>query len=73
LGSLLVKKPKAEQAALAPRLLNVAEAASYLGVTIFFMRTLHWEKQVRGLKLGHRLLFDKADLDLFVERAKASA
>lgn len=67
------KKPvKSVSAPVQPRLLNVPQAAAYLGVTVFFIRTLHWEKQVRGLRLGHRLLFDQKDLDAFVERAKVS-
>ena len=55
------------------RLLNVKEAAAYLGVTVFFMRTLAWEKRVMPLRLGKRMLFDVQDLDAFVDAQKKSA
>ena len=55
------------------RLLNVKEAAAYLGVTVFFMRTLAWEKRVTPLRLGQRMLFDVQDLDAFVDAQKKSA
>ncbi len=57
--------------AITPRLLNVRDAAKYLGATIWYVRTLAWEKQVKALKLGNRLLFPREELDAFVERAKA--
>ena len=72
--SVLSKKAvKSVPAPVQPRLLNVQQAANYLGVTVFFIRTLQWERQVRGLRLGHRLLFDQKDLDAFVEKAKVTA
>jgi len=58
---------------ITPRLLNVREAAQYLGATIWFVRTLAWEKQIRTVTFGHRLLFPREELDAFVNRAKAGA
>lgn len=55
-----------------PRLLNVRAAAAYLGCTIWFVRTLGWNDTVRVLKMGNRWLFDKSDLDAYVERLKKS-
>ncbi len=52
------------------RLLNVKEASAYLGVTVFFMRTLAWNKRVATLRLGQRMLFDVQDLDAFVVAEK---
>jgi hypothetical protein len=52
------------------RLLNTKEAAAYLGVTVFCMRTLAWQKRVPRLRLGQRDLYDVKDLDAFVEKAK---
>jgi len=54
-------------------MLNVREAAQYLGCTIWFMRTLAWEKKLRSVIFGNRMLFDRADLDAFLEKAKAEA
>jgi excisionase family DNA binding protein len=56
-----------------PRLLNVKQAAAYLGATVWFVRTIAWEKKVRSVMFGNRLLFDRADLDSFIDRAKAGA
>ena len=54
--------------AIAPRLLTVTQAAQYLNVGPWAIRTLHWEGTVRGIKIGRRLLFDKATLDAYVDR-----
>jgi excisionase family DNA binding protein len=54
--------------AIVPRLLTVPQAAQYLGVGPWAIRTLHWEGTVRGIKIGRRLLFDKAALDAYVDR-----
>ena len=53
-----------------PRLLGVREAATYLGSTVWAIRTLVWEEQVPHIKIGKRLLIDRADLDKFVDQHK---
>ena len=60
---------------LAPRLLNVSEAARYLGVRVWTLRTLTWNKQLAPVRIGEsrRLLYDRADLDQFVEKQKKAA
>lgn len=57
----------------APRLLNVHAAAAYLGTTVWFIRNLGWSDAIPVIKLGSRWLFDKADLDAYVDRVKAQA
>jgi hypothetical protein len=32
-----------------------------------------WSKRLAALRLGHRQVFDRADLDSFVEKLKRSA
>jgi len=55
------------------RMLNVRQAAEYLGATVWFVRTISWEKRLPAVKFGNRLLFDVRDLDRFIEQAKAEA
>jgi len=59
--------------AVQPRMLTVKEAAAYLGSTIWFVRELVWGRKVRSLKFGKRIVFDRADLDAFVEQQKLAA
>jgi excisionase family DNA binding protein len=55
---------------ITPRLLRVAEAALYLGCATWALRTLAWEKKLKPVMIGRRLLFDKFDLDAFVDAQK---
>ncbi len=57
----------------AARLLTVNESATYLGCAVWFVRTLAWNRVVPYLKLGKRIVFDRADLDAFVEKQKQAA
>ena len=52
------------------RLLTIAGAAQYLSTTVWQIRTLGWEKRIPTIKLGNRYLFDRADLDRFIENQK---
>jgi len=58
-----------------PRLLDVREAARYLSVAVWCVRQLTWTKQLTPVKIGgsRRLLYDRSDLDAFVERQKKEA
>jgi len=56
-----------------PRLLRVEEAAVYLSTTPWFIRSLTWSKSIPFIKLGKRILFDRGDLDRFVEDQKKKA
>lgn len=58
-------------APLQARMLNVKQAAIYIGATVWFIRTQAWQKKIRSVTFGNRLLFDRADLDAFIEQAKA--
>ena len=66
---MATKKAQATPA-LQPRLLNVEESAAYLSTTTWAIRKLAWAKDVPHIKLGTRLLFDRQDLDRFIDRAK---
>jgi excisionase family DNA binding protein len=52
------------------RLLNVRAAAAYLSATVWFVRTLAWSRAVPYVVFGNRILFDKQDLDKFIENKK---
>ncbi len=54
----------------ARRLLIVKEAAAYLGISQWTMRGLGWNGEIPEVKIGRRVLFDRRDLDAFVERSK---
>jgi excisionase family DNA binding protein len=59
--------------AVPPRMLALKDAAVYLGTTVWQMRTLVWNKRLVALRLGHRQVFDRADLDAFIEKLKRAA
>ncbi|MBZ5534003.1 MAG: helix-turn-helix domain-containing protein [Acidobacteriia bacterium] len=63
-------KHTARTPTLAPRLLSIKDAAVYLSCTIWAVRSLAWDHKVPSLKIGNRILFDKKDLDAFIERTK---
>jgi len=48
-------------------------AAAYLSTTIWNIRTLTWQGLLKPVPVGGaRLLFDRIDLDSFVERQKTA-
>lgn len=51
-------------------LLDVDGAASYLGVSVAFIRRLVHERRIRYYKLGKFVRFRAADLDAFVEAGR---
>lgn len=55
-----------------PRLLDVKGAAQYLSTTIWCVRSLVWEKKLPSIRLGKKILFDRQDLDKFVDRLRAA-
>jgi len=61
---------------LTPRLLDVVGAAKYLGVSLWTIRDLDAAghlARVRlplGVKEIRRVLYDRADLDLLIDRSK---
>jgi len=68
------KLPTTIAAASAPtaRCLTVEGAATYLGAHIHAIRTLVWNKELPHFRLGHRILFDIADLDRYVDNQKSA-
>lgn len=54
-----------------PRLLTVKAAAAYLSATVWAVRTLGWSKQIPTIKIGRGFLFDREDLDRYIEQQKA--
>lgn len=55
------------------RLLPYAGAATYLGISLRAMKQLAADGKVPKTTIGHRVLFDREDLDRFIERVKRSA
>lgn len=56
------------------RLLNYKAAAAYLGISERAMKELGGPGgQILQVKIGHRVLFDKVDLDAYIEQIKRSA
>jgi len=56
----------------APHLLNIKDAAAYLSATVWFLRSLVWERRIPFVKFGNRYCFDRADLDRFVDAEKTA-
>ena len=52
------------------RLLNIPDAAKYMGCTVWFVRTLIWGRQVQYLRFGKRYLLDRSDLDAYIDSQK---
>lgn len=52
------------------RLLGYPETATYLGISIRAAKQLASEGRLPKVLIGHRVLFDVDDLDLFVDRLK---
>jgi hypothetical protein len=67
------KNNSSTSSGLTPRLLNVQQAAAFLGTTVWFMRKLAWGKRIAYIHLGKRLLFDVRDLESFIASQKIPA
>jgi excisionase family DNA binding protein len=52
------------------RLLNVREAARYLGTTAKTLYTMAWRREIVFVKMGRSLRFDIRDLEQMIEKAK---
>jgi len=52
------------------RLLSVKEAAKYLGISVWTVRSLGWRGEIPEVKIGRRTLFDLEDLGRFIQRSK---
>ena len=56
-----------------PRLMNVAEAATYLGVGYTTIRSRIAERKIPFVKSGGRVLFRLVDLDRWIEKQLVEA
>jgi len=56
-----------------PRLYDLKAAAEYLSSTVWFLRQQIWNRRISFLKLGNKYVFDRSDLDAFIERQKVAA
>jgi excisionase family DNA binding protein len=65
--------PSSSTPPVEPRLLRISHAASYIGATPWFIRSLIWGNRIPYVTLGKRHLIDRKDLDAYVERVKVSA
>lgn len=55
------------------RLFDYAHLAAYLSISLRSAKELAKEGQFRKVNIGSRVLFDKADVDAYIERIKRSA
>jgi len=53
-----------------PRMLRIEEAATYLGATVWFVRSLCWAHKIKFAKHGKRIVIDREELDRFIEQEK---
>ena len=54
----------------ARRLVGLAEAAAYLGISPWSVRELQWDGQLKRVNISRRLLFDLHDLDELIKATK---
>lgn len=62
-----------DAAPLERRLLNYERAAAYLGVSVRQMKLLASKDEVVKVPIGNRVLFDRVDLDAFIDRVKRAS
>ena len=68
-----MKNKKQASPLVEPRMLSIRAASAYTGATIWQVRTWAWERRVPFVQFGNRILFDKADLDRYIESQKTKA
>jgi len=54
------------------RYFRIKEAAAYLGATEWFIYTLTWKRAIPFAKIGKRLVFDRVDLDNYIQNTKTA-
>lgn len=55
------------------RLLDYTRLAAYLGISLRSAKQLAADGEIRKVQIGHRVLFDKADVDAFIDRIKRAS
>ena len=56
--------------AVRPHLLNISEAADYLGRNVHYVRRLVAKREIAFYKSGHLLRFEVADLDAHIAEGR---
>jgi excisionase family DNA binding protein len=56
-----------------PRMLNIKQSAAYMGATVWFIRSLIWDRRIPFCKFGNRLLIDRKDIDAYIDEQKTRA
>jgi excisionase family DNA binding protein len=54
-------------------MLNIKQAAAYMGASVWFVRSIIWNRQIPFAKFGNRLVLDKKDLDAYIDAQKVGA
>lgn len=52
------------------RLLSQADAATYLGISYWTLRDLVFRRELPFVRIGRRVLVDRLDLDIYLDRSK---
>lgn len=55
------------------RLLDYAHLAAYLSISLRGAKQLAADGEIAKVQIGHRVLFDKADVDAYIERIKRAS
>lgn len=55
------------------RMYDYKSAAAYLSISLRGMKQLAHDGKVRKVLIGHRVLFDKDDLDAFIDKLKRAS
>ena len=55
------------------RLMSYKEAAGYLGISERGMKQLAGDGLIRKVQIGSRVLFDRADVDAYIEKIKKAS
>ena len=57
---------------LEPRLVSQQAAATYLGISYWTVRDLVFRREIPFVRIGRRILVDRADLDAYLDRSKVN-
>ena len=56
-----------------PRLLGFKDLVKEFGVTEWFWRARYWNRELQAVNCGRKLLFDRKDIEAFLEKKKGFA
>ena len=52
------------------RLLSLQDAAAFLAISYWTLRSLIWSGEIPSVRVGRRILIDREDLETFIENNK---